>query len=83
MEIIKIAGETVKGLEVNITPPDEFVDYVKRLAENLVKGGYLLKSFSFNLDYLYDTEQEEDSILPEPRVVNASYKIFTKGNQWS
>ncbi len=83
MEIIKIAGENVKGLEVNITPPDEFVDYVKRLAENLVKGGYLLKSFSFNLDYLYDTEQEENMELPAPRRISTSYKVFTRGNQWS
>jgi hypothetical protein len=83
MEIIQDAENTVKSVEINIAPPAVFVDYVKQIAENLRKSGYLLKNFSFNMDYLYDTEQEEGLILPEPRVVNASYKFFTKGNQWS
>lgn len=83
MEIIQDAENTVKSVEINIVPPAEFIDYVKQIAENIRKSGYLLKSFSFNLDYLYETEQEEGLILPEPRVANASYKFFTRGNQWS
>jgi hypothetical protein len=83
MEITQDAGDTVKSIEINIVPPAEFLDYVKRLAENLMKSGYLLKNFHFDLDYLYDDGQEEGMVLPEPRTTNASYKFFTKGNQWS